>query len=346
MIELLSRIYLALHLFVFRRRKARSVKFPMRVVSIGNLSMGGTGKTPLVAYLAQKSSKLNPMVVLRGYGGTSSGLVSDGQRVVSNFDQAGDEAMLLAQISGLRVAAGSDRAHLIRTYGDSAKIIFLDDAFQNPSIQRDVDLVLIDASLAPQSLRVLPGGKFRENVDALERANAVLLTRADSPHASAWISKLRVRFPRLPVFQSVHEFAGLSPLVQRAGNAGSVKKQKTKPGLPKQASAFCGIGNPRAFFEMLTRAGIDLKRRRDFGDHHRYSSREVNEFVQGTGPWITTEKDAVRLRAIELDEAILKSIWIARLSLRITVGEKTFLKLVLGNSLKAKNRARPGANQR
>lgn len=341
MIGLLSRIYLALHHFVFRRRKERAVKFKVRVVSVGNLSMGGTGKTPLVAYLAEKARKRNPMVVLRGYGGRSAGLVSDGRHTISTFDSAGDEAMLLAQVPGLRVAAGRDRIDLIRRFAGDSGIIFLDDAFQNPSIARDVDLVLIDATLPPERLRVFPGGKFREDVDALRRASAVLLTRSDSVHTHSWLSLLRSRFPALPIFQSVHEFAGLVPFVPAKIKTEPDRKQKLARRSPQGLraakhspsvgmGAFCGIGNPQAFYNMLTENGMKLISTKSFSDHHRYTAPELRKLIRGSLGWITTEKDAVRIRDLGLDPSILESIWIARLRLRITVGEKSFLKLVLG----------------
>ncbi|MBL8022265.1 MAG: tetraacyldisaccharide 4'-kinase [Leptospirales bacterium] len=341
MIGLLSRIYLALHHFVFRRRKEGAVKFEVRVVSVGNLSMGGTGKTPLVAYLAEKARKRNPMVVLRGYGGRSAGLVSDGRQTVSTFDSAGDEAMLLAQVPGLRVAAGRDRIDLIRRFAGNSGIIFLDDAFQNPSIARDVDLVLIDATLPPERLRVFPGGKFREDVDALLRASAVLLTRSDSVHARSWLSLLRTRFPSLPIFQSVHEFAGLVPFLQSTMLAATTPEQKQRRGSTVGrrtarhnpnigVGAFCGIGNPQAFYSMLAENGMKVVSTKSFGDHHRYTAPELTKLIQGSLRWITTEKDAVRIRDLDLDPSVLESIWIARLRLRITVGEKSFLKLVLG----------------
>lgn len=316
----LEELYLFLHRRTYASRSARATRFPMRVVSIGNLSMGGTGKTPLVEYLVRKGRAKRPMVVLRGYGAGGSGLVSDGVNVLSTYKESGDEAMLLAEVPGLRVAAGKDRAALISEFGRDSDFILLDDAFQNPSVARDFELVLIDASIPMERLRVAPCGKFRERLDALSRADAVLLTRADQGGA-VWQREIGRLFPELPVFQSEHRFAGLGPLLPGAENPAPL------PG--SSIHAFCGIGNPHAFFQMLA-ASFELKERRAFSDHHAFKHSEIRA-LQGAGPWVTTAKDAVRIRSMGLAPEALSSIWIARLELCISLGEDRLCSLVFGD---------------
>lgn len=318
----LEDLYLFLHRRTYAARKARAVRFPARVVSIGNLSMGGTGKTPLVEYLVRKGRAKRPLVVLRGYGASGSGLVSNGREVLSTYKQSGDEAMLLAQLPGLRVAAGQDRAALIAEYGEGADLVLLDDAFQNPSVARDFELVLIDASIPLERLRVAPCGKFRERLDALSRADAVLLTRADRL-GGVWQREIARMFPELPVFQSEHRFAGLVPLVPGTG-----QDQVPPPGA--RINAFCGIGNPGAFFEMLS-GTWELGARRSFGDHHPFKTSEIRALTAEQGPWVTTAKDAVRILPLGLPAQVLSSIWIARLELRITLGEDRLCSLVFGD---------------
>lgn len=317
----LEEIYLYLHRRTYARRLKNAVRFPCRVVSIGNLSMGGTGKTPLVEFLVGKGRAKRPLAVLRGYGSSGSGLVSDGARILSTYKKSGDEAMLLAQLPGLSVAAGRDRVSLIREFGASADLILLDDAFQNPSVARDVELVLIDASIPPDRLRVAPCGKFRERVDALSRAHAVLLTRAGGGAGDVWEAEIRQRFAHLPVYRSEHVFTGLTclgPSGSPAGPAGRV-------------SAFSGIGNPGAFFDMLETQGFALAQRRKFPDHYPFRVSDIRGMLQTGGAWITTAKDAVRILPLGLSQEELSSIWIARMELRITLGEESLCRLVFGD---------------
>lgn len=312
--EFLEKVYLALHRRVYARRKENAVRFPKRVVSIGNLSMGGTGKTPLVEYLARRLAHMKPMVVLRGYGAKGQGLVSDGETILSTCRESGDEAMLLARTKGLRVAAGRDRAKLIEAHSAGSHLILLDDAFQNPSVARDLEVVLIDTSLPLSRLRVAPCGKFRERLDALERADAVLLTRT-GPHTPEWKQAIEaVRPDGLPVFESSHVFAGLENLTL------FTKRETRATGLPARAGAFCGIGNPDAFFGMLRSAGIEIVDTRAFRDHHPFRAKDL-ELPNGI-PWITTAKDAVRIAELNLPEARAQAIWIARMELSITLGER------------------------
>jgi tetraacyldisaccharide 4'-kinase len=318
----LEEIYLYLHRRRYAKRREKAVHFETRVVSIGNLSMGGTGKTPLVEYLVRKKRAKRPMVVLRGYGSSGSGLVSDGSRILSTFEKSGDEAMLLAQLPGLRVAAGPDRAELIREFGQACDLILLDDAFQNPTVARDVELVLIDATIPPERLRVAPCGKFRERLDALERAHAVLLTRAEGQAGDLWEAVIRKTFPALPVYRSEHVYTGLAPLVERGSGAASAPPQK--------AGAFCGIGNPGAFLAMLKRQGVEITTMRKFRDHFRYRASDIRSLLR-TGSWVTTAKDAVRILPLGLSPEELASIWIARMELRITLGEESLCRLVFGD---------------
>jgi len=315
----LSQIYLYFHHRKFRARAREARSFAgRRIISIGNLSMGGTGKTPLVEMLAREALKRGhrPMVVLRGYKGSTSGLVTDGQNVKMAFAEAGDEAMLFTQTPGLRVAVGRDRASVIDQFGGDSTLIFLDDAFQNPSVKRQVDLVLIDASIPENKFRVFPCGKFREGLEALSRASAVVLTRADSKTAPEWKSRIQASFPRLRVFESTHEFAGLRPVLDRGPSASR----------PVTASAFCGIGNPGAFFRMLESSGVKVQARCEFADHYAYAEKDLLMLRKRGGPWITTAKDAVRLR--HFPDEYLQAIWIADMRLRITVGSKDLIDLV------------------
>ena len=322
----LQRLYLRLHRRVFRRRLREQKRFErFYIVSIGNLSAGGTGKTPLVRRLAERVLKHSPLVVLRGYGGRAGKegvLVSDGRSVLTDRLQAGDEALLLAGLPGLRVAAGADRARLIERYGDPSRIVFLDDAFQNPTVYRDFDLVLIDASVPLEKLRVFPLGRFREGLDALERADAVLLTRVaeSSPENRAALEReVAAYLPLEKIFCSRHEPQGLLP----------------EPPAGARFGAFCGIGNPESFFRTLAEKGLEIRERRVFPDHHAFRPREIRKLLETAERenlrWITTEKDAVRLKDGPEGKKLLQMTHVLEIRMRILDDrEEEFFRTVFG----------------
>lgn len=299
MCRLLARLYLAVHKRTFARRLQRSRSFPgHRIISVGNLSAGGTGKTPVTIELALALMRQGKAVLicLRGYKGRSrSGLlVGDEQGVHLTADDAGDEAVLIAirlleyarlqEGAQFAVAAGPDRADLIDRFGAQSEVVILDDAFQNPSVRRDLDIVLIDATVPYSRMKLLPCGRFREDLTALERADVVLLTRTNLAPDSAtlWKRKIADRYPNLSLYCIGIRTQGISaPL--------------TANGRPQPMAAFCGIGNPDSFFRVLEDAGVDLAKRFIFKDHHRFNDRDLAVLKQCGMPLVTTEKDAARL---------------------------------------------------
>ncbi|MCB1170594.1 MAG: tetraacyldisaccharide 4'-kinase [Leptospiraceae bacterium] len=284
----LQKLYLSLHHRKFNKRLQNQVRFTdKRIVSLGNLSAGGTGKTPLGALLLEMALErgFRPAVVLRGYGGkrsASGGLVFDGQRSLMDPADSGDEAQLY-HVKGSRVIVGQNRARAIEQFAEACDFIVLDDAFQNPSVYRDVDLVLLDATVAPDEGGLIPWGRFREPLGALERAHAVILSRADLARGNAnlWHEAIRSRFPELPVLYASHV------------------PGRVKPELPAGARilAVSGIGNPAGFEETLHRAGFQIEGHRKYSDHHPYRLQDLRSWQKGW-PVITTEKDLVRIRNI------------------------------------------------
>lgn len=299
MCRLLARLYLAVHKRTFTRRLQNSRSFPgHRIISVGNLSAGGTGKTPVTIELALAllSQGKSVLICLRGYKGRSrSGLlVGDEQGVHLTAEHAGDEAVLIAvrlleyarlhEGARFAVAAGPDRADLIDRFGAQRNVVILDDAFQNPSVRRDLDIVLIDATVPYSRMKLLPCGRFREDLNALERADVVLLTRTNLAPDSALIWKRLImdRYPNLPILSIGIRTHRISAPLAPDGGAQSM-------------AAFCGIGNPDSFFRVLEEAGIDVAKRFVFKDHHRFSERDL-AVLKGCGmPLVTTEKDAARL---------------------------------------------------
>lgn len=290
-LSLLEKLYLYIHYKIFHYRKKRSVSFPFRVVSIGNLSAGGTGKTPLTMVLVEQALQrgLSPGVALRGYGKQIQKdgiLVSDGRSLLSNYEECGDEAILFASIPGVKVMAGPDRNRLLSKMHD-CDIVFLDDAFQNPTVERDLDVVLIDATVLPGQFRMIPCGKFREGGEALGRADIVILSRwdqADREIREFWYNFVIGFLPEEKIFRMLHKPAGFAPDLKLDFSTGFL--------------GFCGIGNPDAFFDTLESLGLNIKERYVFQDHHNFKKKELAEIFAKNLPVVTTEKDYVRIRNI------------------------------------------------
>lgn len=282
----LQRLYLNLHRSKFLKRRQNQKRSDARVISLGNLSAGGTGKTPLGVWILQEAIRRNrkPAVLLRGYGGKSSasgGLAFDGHRFLMDSAQSGDEAQLY-HVQGARVVVGANRWNALERFAADRDFILLDDAFQNPSVFRDVDLVLMDCTVSVQQASVLPLGKFREPLEALQRAHAVILTRTDlaPENAREWSRVIKSHFPRLPVWDSVHSPGAVAPAL--------------KPG---PVVAVSGIGNPAGFEATLTAAGYEVKEHIIYRDHYRFKRSDLTRWQKGW-PVITTEKDLVRIRQI------------------------------------------------
>ena len=282
----LQRLYLRLHHRKFQKRKDKQNRSLALVVSLGNLSAGGTGKTPLGVWMLQEalSRGYRPAVVLRGYGGKKSrsgGLAFDGSRFLMDASESGDEAQLY-NVPGARVIVGSDRWKAIQDFATDIDFIVLDDAFQNPSVHREVNLVLLDSTVAPGDASLIPLGKFREPILALQRASAVILTRTDlaAGQAAQWKRIIQSSFPALPVWESIHAAGAVLPAL--------------KPG---PVVAVSGIGNPSGFEATLTAAGYDVQSHIRYSDHHRYRMSDVLSWQKGW-PVVTTEKDLVRIRQI------------------------------------------------
>jgi tetraacyldisaccharide 4'-kinase len=270
------------------------------VVCVGNLSVGGTGKTPTVLALAGAAvgAGLRAAVLLRGYGREGRGVrvVSDGRHVQVGWREAGDEAVLLAQrLVGVPVVVGEDRlatGHLIVERFDP-QVIFLDDGFQHRRLHRDADLVLLD-STDPFAGGLLPRGRLREPLSGLRRASAILLTRADQGGDPEGLRRrVAAVAPGCPVGRAV-----LRPLRLQDLAAGSHRPLTELRGC--RVLAVSGIGNPESFHRTLQDAGAILSGSLTYPDHHAFTEadrRRMGEVARRSGAsWIaTTEKDAVRL---------------------------------------------------
>jgi tetraacyldisaccharide 4'-kinase len=265
------------------------------VLSVGNLVVGGTGKTPTVSWLASRllALGLSPAIVSRGYGGRAGRgplVVSTGAGPTCTADSCGDEPFLLATATrGAIVIVGADRAAgAERARGLGASAVLLDDGFQHRALARDLDIVLLDAARPFGNGRLLPAGPLREPLDSLRRADVVLLTRArdaaDPTDTSRVVAALR---PGTPLVRSSFRRVGF---VDATG--------VEVPG-PRRAVAFCGIARPDTFRTELAGEPTEIVSFRVFADHHRFTDREIDELLDAAARagarLVTTEKDLARL---------------------------------------------------
>lgn len=268
------------HLFDQGWRRVRRLQKP--VVSVGNLTVGGTGKTPVVMALAEEFLRLGmkPVILSRGYGRRSSGpvVVSRGAGPVVPWEQSGDEPFLLAQrLLGVSVIVSGSRfeAGRIAEEQELGDVFVLDDGFQHRQLHRDFDLVTIRAAEWQAGESLLPSGRWREPKDALRRAHAACVQTEGHPVPE----DIAIR-----AFPVVHRTEGLF------GPHGEIDPKTLAS---QEVIAFAGIANPERFFESLRSVGVRARETRQFADHHAYSASDLASL--GPGIRVTTEKDAVRL---------------------------------------------------
>lgn len=294
-----------LRALAYRRGWLSSERLPVPVVSIGNLTMGGTGKTPLVIEVVRllQGLGLKTAVVSRGYGGRARGVVnvvSDGQRLLLGAEQAGDEPRLLAEsLPGAVVVTGVRRVPAARHAVDrlGAQVVVLDDGFQHLALRRDLDLVLFKGPEFLGNGRIFPGGDLREPCAALARASAFILTAVGTPAAAAetdFRQFLAARFPGRPIFAVPYRSAPLQPANALA---------RARVGGSGPALAFCGLAGPEHFRASLA-GWVELKGFRAFADHHPYGAADLIGLAReaerlGAGALVTTAKDLVKIRGLD-----------------------------------------------
>ena len=281
----------------YRRGWFKSFKLPCTVISVGNLAVGGTGKTPMTAYLAgtlqEKGQKI--VVIKRGYkgmGGNAPLVVSDGQRILIDAEQSGDEAQMLArQLTGVPVLIGADRYQTGRVAINRFQpdVIILDDGFQHIRLQRDLDLVLLDRAGPIGSGHIIPRGILREPVEALRLPDGIILTRSSTPQNTGKGTHGFIP-PRMPVFESSHQ-----PYVHYPAHTRNFSLFQNA-----RITAFSGIVRNEDFHRLMTENGAELASIHQFSDHHPYSLRELEHIaasaVETDSDFIvTTEKDFMRL---------------------------------------------------
>lgn len=276
-------------------------KLPIPVISIGNLTVGGTGKTPFTLYLARLLQEQGKRVAVlsRGYKGNSSlkvNVVSDGKSVHLGPEEAGDEPFLLAEkLPGIPVLTGKDRGILGEYAGKhfSIEVAVLDDGFQHLKLKRELDIILLDGGKPFGNGYLLPRGSLREPPEQLKRADLIVVTQADILKDHEEIKKkIRIHNRSAPIF-----FAHYSPVTLEKLN------QKEKVSLDylrgRKVVALAGVARPESFSALLTRLGAEVADTLFYPDHHRYKPEDLEKGEKGS-VIVTTEKDAVKLRPLPL----------------------------------------------
>ena len=271
-------------------------RLPVPVISVGNITMGGTGKTPTVLLIARAlmARGRRVAVLTRGYGGSLEGqtrIVSDGNSLLLSPAEAGDEPCLLAaSLPGLMVVMGTDRyrAGCLALKVLSADCFILDDGFQHQRLDRDLDILLLDGTVPFKNGWTLPAGFLREPPSAVSRADLVILTRCSAADSLADFLPLQ-----MPVCRSSHTLTGYTTL-----SGGEVRPFTELAG--KRIVAFCGIADPASFFDGVEACGVSLVATLALPDHCGYGAREMEALGRLKQQYradclITTAKDAVKL---------------------------------------------------
>lgn len=297
----------------YRRGLFRTRDPGVPVISVGNLTLGGTGKTPLTEWIANCLANTNRRVCIltRGYGRTDARrrvIVSNGTSILSDAASAGDEAFLLAEkLKGhAAVISDADRASAARWAIENfgSDVFVLDDGFQHLELARTLDVVTLDATNPWGNRRVFPAGTLREHPKGVARADCVVLTRVDHSDQLEKIEReIRELSHDLPIFRSRMKIESLRPANSATGipSLASINEMKTSA-----VAAFCGIGNPGSFFAQLRSEGYELAHTRIFRDHHAYAQADIDRIVResiaaGARTLLTTAKDEVKLRELSID---------------------------------------------
>lgn len=285
---------------LYDREVLKAHRLPCPVISVGNITAGGTGKTPTVIMLAEmlRDRGYKPAVVSRGYKGTYRGTVmtvSDGEAVRTSAERSGDEPALIARkLPGVPVIIGKKRVHAgrhaVERFG--ADLIILDDGFQHRSLHRDIDILLMDGVRPLGNGFLLPRGLLREGADSMKRAAILVETNGGSP--SPAVASLRERFcPRTPFFQARRKPHGI------AGGA-SREEFPLEHLRDRRVFAFAGIARPEGFQNSLQHLCRGIAGFRAYSDHHRYTEEDVRDIREafrssGADLILTTEKDGIKL---------------------------------------------------
>jgi tetraacyldisaccharide 4'-kinase len=337
---ILSPFALIYFLVIFFRNKLydwsilKSSKLPCRVISVGNLTVGGTGKTPVVEYLANylKNKGKKIVIISRGYKRKTRGLqiVSDGTNILSTPEDSGDEPYLLAlKLKGVPVIVDikKERAGYTAWKKFKPEIVILDDGFQYRRLHRDVDIVLFDDSILNKNKSLLPSGPYREPLSSISRAQIIWFTKTNlSTDSNKLNSKITFRKPEHVIHSKF--------IPERLVHFKSRQAENLTKLTGKRVFVFCGIGNPNSFFRTLDNLGAETVGEKIFRDHHLYTKEDINRIIQESrdvaSDWIvTTEKDWVNLPKDAM--AATLSLYFLEMKLELFTQDFHLVRKIFGN---------------
>ncbi len=331
-VSFIYRLIISLRNRLYDHKIFQEIKLPCPVISVGNITVGGTGKTPCVIWLARmlQEQGFKPAVLSRGYGGKSSepvNIISNGKDIIASSVEAGDEPFLIARsLRNIPVITGPKRILTGRAAIDrfGANVLICDDAFQHRQIHRHINLVLLDSEKPFGNGYLLPRGELREPISGLGRADAFILTRASEVQVTNLIINKIPGLQNIPVFRSSHRPVDIV--------SGDYNRQLPLAELKgKKVCAFAGIARPESFKKAIEAAEGQIVSFVSFPDHHRYDKEELesiyNRFVKTKADFlITTEKDGMRLQEFP---DLVKNIFMLRIELEIIPKENSFKKFIL-----------------
>jgi tetraacyldisaccharide 4'-kinase len=321
--------------FLYKIRVLPSYKPGCRIISVGNITLGGTGKTPLVEWIVKflRENHKDPGIIIRGYKRPKSNKsASEARR--RGYLELGDEAVMLSEnLGNIHIAVGRDKIKSAQELEDlKCDTLILDDGFQHWRLRRDLDIVAIDCSQPLFAQRLLPLGRLREPLSSLKRAQVFILTKADlredTTHLREYLHKIN---PKATVASSIYNPVCFHDL-------------KTDECFPADLPSFkgmpvfivSGIANPIYFDKILSNLKLNIKRELVYPDHYEYKRGDL-DFIKKlssemrTSTVITTHKDAVRLRHF-LNYIENVDIFYLEIELKVTKGEEELRHRILSVS--------------
>lgn len=299
---------------LYDRGVLKSASLGARTISVGNITAGGTGKTPFVGLVAQILFEAGEQVCIisRGYGRKNQKmqvLVSDGHQILADAENAGDEPLELARKLIGKAAVVSDANRIAAAKWavenlDSTAFV-LDDGFQHRRAKRDLDILLVDATNPFGNGHMLPCGILRESISGVERADAIVITRSELAENCAEVeSKIRIHNSHAPIFRSTTNIARIVELSSFRSNSTEIVSL-----VSGRAFGFCGLGNSGSFYAMIRRefsaTSVTLVGEQSFDDHHFYTLQDIESLNRAAKKssadfFLTTAKDAVKLENLKL----------------------------------------------
>ena len=314
--------------FFYEAGLSKTRHLPCPVISVGNITVGGTGKTPLVMLLARglKERGITIAILSRGYmrKQSSDSLVSDGQNVFLSTEAAGDEPYLMANaLKGVPILVGKDRfingQMALERFG--VRGLLLDDGYQHLQLHRDLNILLIDSNVGFGGDHLLPRGVLREPLSHLRRADLLVLTKVEEPRTSLPLERrLHEIHRQARVFHSHYEPIAL---VNPRGEREDLQVLRGKKVL-----ALSGIANPDYFSFLLKRCGMEIGREAIFPDHHFYTKQDlasIEEKGKGMDRVVTTEKDMLKLQSLSIAHLPIQAL---RVEMKIWEEEEFFKRIM------------------